>query len=193
MRVDWSGSYGGMFAGHQSGHFKVDGCTGICPHDPRLSGNLFGVVVGHDWQQPDGLVTGAFAWLNLAGPKSPLVSTGSSYTYNDEFKKRFSAVIGGRVGLARGNWLPYAFAGVDYTKLRITTSPGTSFATNYDKNYVGVAAGLGVEHMLTQNVSVDLRYMYTHLPARTFDFGGGPEKYSEPSASTVTVGLNYRF
>ncbi|WP_127903215.1 outer membrane protein [Solirhodobacter olei] len=193
-QMTWGGSYVGVFGGRTSGHIKVDGCVGICYQDPKLSGNLFGLQAGYDWEQPNHVVTGVFAWVPLARPKSPLVETIPGIgTVSDQIKQRFTAVLGARVGYAYDTWLPYAFAGLDYTGLRVTTGPGSSFAKNYDHTYVGLAAGVGVEHALTRHVSLDLRYMYTHLPSRTFNFGGGPEKYSEPNGSTLTVGITYRF
>lgn len=193
-QMTWTGGYVGVFGGHSSGHIKVDGCVGICYQDPKLSGNVFGLQAGYDWEHSNHVVTGVFAWVPLSRPTSPLVQTIPGVgTVSDQIKQRFTAVLGARVGYAYDTWLPYAFAGVDYTGLRVTTAPGTTFSTNYDKSYVGLAAGVGVEHALTQRVSLDLRYMYTHLPSRTFDFGGGPEKYSQPNGSTVTLGINYRF
>ena len=140
------------------------------------------------------LVLVKFNALQHRYPKSPLVETIPGIgTVSDQIKQRFTAVLGARVGYAYDTWLPYAFAGLDYTGLRVTTGPGSSFAKNYDHTYVGLAAGVGVEHALTRHVSLDLRYMYTHLPSRTFNFGGGPEKYSEPNGSTLTGGITYRF
>lgn len=185
----WTGFYAGVFGGYSSSHVKIDGCTGVCPHGPKLSGDLAGLQVGYDWERPNHVVTGIFGWLPLVRPKSPLISTGLGYTYSDELKQRFTAVAGARIGYAYDTWLPYAFAGVDYTDLQVDQGFGVTF----DNNYVGLAAGAGVEHAVSQHASVDLRYMYTHLPSKTFDFGGGPEKYSVPSGSTLLAAVNYRF
>lgn len=193
-QTNWTGGYVGLFGGRTTGHIKVEGCVGTCYQDPKLSGGVFGLQAGYDWEQPNHVVTGVFAWVPIVRPKSPLVETFPGFgTVVDQIKQRFTAVLGGRVGYAYGTWLPYAFAGIDYTQLRVTTGPGGAFSRNYDNNYVGIAAGVGVEHAVTRHIAVDLRYMYTHLPSRTINFGGGPEKYSEPNGSTFLLGINYRY
>ncbi len=188
--MNWTGFYAGLFGGYHTGKVKVEGCVGICPSDPKLDGGLFGLQVGYDYEFPNHVVTGVFGWVPVVRPKSTIVSTGFGFTFRDQLKERFTGVVGARVGYAYDKWLPYAFAGVEYTNWQINLSGGGG---SFSNDYVGVAAGVGAEYAVTRHISLDLRYMYSHLPSKTFNFGGGPEKYSEPNGSTFLAAINYRF
>jgi len=101
----------------------------------------------------------------------------------------FQAVIAGRLGYSFGQWMPYVFAGVGFANVEVHSDVTGLTPKN---SYVGPAVGVGVEYAIVRHVSLDLRYMYTNAPKKTYDFGGGPENYGE-SASTFVAALNYRF
>lgn len=191
QEVNWTGFYTGLFGGYHTGRVKVEDCVGICPHDQHLKGALIGVQFGYDYEFRNHVVAGVFGWVPIVRPESTIVSSaGGVPVFSDKLKQGFTAVAAGRVGYAIGKWLPYAFAGVEYTKWKDYIGGGPQRLSN---DYVGFAAGAGAEYAMTRHVSLDLRYMYTHLPSRDFDFGAGPEKYSEPDGSSFLAGVNYRF
>ncbi len=184
QQMNWTGFYAGLFAGYHTGNISIHGCTGFCPLDPKLDGGLAGIQFGYDRQFSNDIVAGVFGWIPVVRPDSHL----DAQIYQYDLKQRFTAIAGARVGRAFDRWLPYAFGGVEFTNLEITDSAGNSF----DNDYVGLAAGVGVEYAITRHLSFDGRYMYTHLPGENFDFGGGPEKYSE-NGSSFLAAVNYRF
>ena len=154
--------------GYHTGNISIHGCTGFCPLDPKLDGGLAGIQFRG--------TTGRFferhrrRRLRLDPGKPYPDSHLDAQIYQYDLKQRFTAIAGARVGRAFDRWLPYAFGGVEFTNLEITDSAGNSF----DNDYVGLAAGVGVEYAITRHLSFDGRYMYTHLPGENFDFGGGP-------------------
>jgi outer membrane immunogenic protein len=103
-------------------------------------------------------------------------------------KPRFAAVLAGRLGMAYDRWLPYVLAGVGIADVEVHSDPTGLTPRN---THVGPVVGLGLEYAATQNISIDLRYVYQSLPLKTYEFGGGPEQFGERS-SNFLVSLNYR-
>lgn len=63
---------------------------------------------------------------------------------------------------------------------------------------VGWTVGTGVSYDVTDNVSVDLEYLYIHLNGSEYDFGPGPDNggnafQSFDATHTVRMGVNYLF
>ncbi|MGE0850845.1 MAG: outer membrane protein [Hyphomicrobiaceae bacterium] len=110
------------------------------------------------------------------------------------------ASVRGRAGVTMNNnrTLFYATAGgawadVDYTATNVVT--GAAFGTGFSNTHVGWVGGGGIEHMLTQNLSARVEYLYYGFDSVTAPagaLGGGPASL-DLAAQTVRFGLNFKF
>src|SRR5665213_2313174 len=96
--MNWTGFYGGIFGGYHDGDITQQGCTGLCAVNPRLTGGLFGLQAGYDYQFSDNVVIGAFALLPLVRPTTTINIGGPGLDFH--VKPRFAAVLAGRLGMA---------------------------------------------------------------------------------------------
>ncbi len=113
--TDWTGFYAGVFAGYHTAAIRETGCVGFCEPNPRLDGALAGVQAGYDYEFSNGFVAGAFAWVPFVHPHQDF---NMGVVYN--LHPKLTAVVAGRIGYDMGQFMPYAFAGVDYTRLEFT-------------------------------------------------------------------------
>ncbi|SNR73668.1 outer membrane protein [Puniceibacterium sediminis] len=131
------------------------------PEDDDAAGT-FGVKTGYDYDMGSYVVGGGLQYdktdIDLGGANVDGVLR-----------------AGGRIGADMGKTLPYFAAG--YAKAF------TDNDTIGDSN--GYYAGLGIEHMLTTNVSLGGEVLYNKFDKFDTDF--------EADATTANVSLNYRF
>ena len=74
-------------------------------------------------------------------------------------------------------------------------SPVPSFGTGFSNTHVGWVAGAGIEHMLTQNLTARIEYLYYGFDSVTAPagaLGGGPASL-DLNTQTVRFGLNFKF
>lgn len=191
MASDWTGFYAGAWLGGRISTIDNTACVGICADDFGLNGVTGGVTAGYDYQVNDTLVVGAFATLPLIRP----TTTAEIVAFNATFDvvPQFALIAGGRVGLAQGNFMPYALAGFGIANVEVTPSfPGTSASS---ATHIGGVVGAGVEYKVNDSWSIDARYMFGALGEAEYDFCGSAgcrSSYTEVSHN-FSIGLNYRF
>lgn len=185
--ISWTGGYVGIYGGYHDSRLTQSGCTGLCPtSSDGPSGGLVGLQAGYDYQLSNGVVVGGFVAVPLVRPHKTVTLGGFA---NFDVKPKFAILGGARVGVAIDRALPYVFVGLEYA--RVDTSSNVTGATP-SNNHFGPALGAGVEYAFTNHLSTDLRYTFTHLQKKQYDFGGGVESYGENSHN-FTIALNYRF
>jgi outer membrane immunogenic protein len=69
---NWTGFYIGAFGGYHDGKITQSGCVGLCPVDPKITGGLFGIQAGYDYQFQNNIVLGVFGWVPLTRPKTTI-------------------------------------------------------------------------------------------------------------------------
>jgi outer membrane immunogenic protein len=166
----WSGLYLGVQLGYANGNTTADsGPSGGFnqAYDYKSSGWLGGGHVGYNFQRGN-LVYGVEADLEKSGQKGPGVGSLGSYHATDV---DWQGSLRGRLGLAYDRTLFYGTAGWAFGDVK--TNKG--FASYSDVRN-GWTAGVGVEHMLTTNLSARLEYRYT-------DFGVG--KFGDTSINSI--------
>jgi len=170
---DWSGPYIGVQLGYGAGEAYFD------------------VGPGHEGVDLDGFVAGAYAGWNFQN---------GNFVYGLETDFNYSNVkqsgLGGeggfdwygstraRVGLTVDRFLPFATAGVAYSKVYIKEAGDPKES----RTYVGWTAGAGLEYAFTDNLIGRAEYRY-------YDFGsknwGGEDLKTK--LHTGTVGIAYKF
>lgn len=187
----WEGFYIGAFAGGRAGTIvNVPGaCTGTCVTNIALNGLYAGLTAGYDFQFDQNWVIGTFVTVPLVRPTTTAApTTGVLAGFTWQVSPNWAVAAGARVGYDMGNWMPYALAGIGAANVTVTPSFGTASSATH----VGAVLGGGVEYKITDNVSLDGRYMLGLLGSGTYNFGGGASSYTETSHN-LSIGVNYRF
>ena len=183
---NWTGFYVGLFGGYHDGKITQAGCVGLCPVDPTLKGGLFGIQAGYDYQFNNNIVLGVFGWVPFTRPKG-VTSVGPGLDFHTN--PTFAWVAAGRIGYAVDRVLPYVLGGIGYAKVDVHSDATNITSSN---SYYGPVVGFGLEFEVTSNISIDLRYMYSTAPNKTYNFGGSDADYGE-RASNYLASVNYRF
>jgi outer membrane immunogenic protein len=110
------------------------------------------------------------------------------------------ASVRGRAGIAVNNnrTLLYGTAGVawaDVDYVAADAATGAAFGSGFSNTHVGWVAGAGIEHMLTQNLTARVEYLYYGFDSATAPagaLGGGPAAI-DLNTQTVRFGLNFKF
>jgi outer membrane immunogenic protein len=183
----WTGFYIGAAGNYHDGTVLDEGCVGLCEHNHKVRDGYLSVNAGYDYQFANRVVLGAFGWIGVTPVESDATLAPGIVVHG---KTDFAGFIGGRIGYAAGDFLPYAFVGGElvHGKVTIAVAP---IPTN-EKTHTGYGAGVGLEYRLASNWSVDGRYMYSYLGRESYDFGGGVTTAAE-RAHTLSLGINYRF
>ena len=205
---DWSGFYLGAHAGYGRGKYDIDTATVVggvvvdtASNSFALDGWLSGGQIGFNWQV-DQLVLGIegdMSWSNIGGdfqydPLRPAAIAGADINW--------LATLRGRIGVAYDRTLLYATGGLARGKdlgfansVIVTGDRASASGTR-----TGWAAGGGLEHALTDNLSIKAEYLYVDLgddrresAASTFPPGLVLRADSNIDLHIIRAGLNYRF
>lgn len=177
---NWDGAYVGVFAGYGWGEADH---TSLDPgNDLDLSGWLFGATVGANFTVGSGLVVGVVgdaAWSNITG--DDVFGVGPISHSID-----WMATLRGKVGFDGGAFMPYLTAG-------LAVAGATREAFDPDtQTHIGWTAGAGVEFAATEDVSINLEYLYADLGEKVYDTGGTPPTVAL-TTQQVRLGLNWHF
>lgn len=184
--MDWSGVYIGVHGGVGSGELTPEGA----PFVNDLDGWLAGAQAGYNAQFGNFVlgVEGDVSWSTLNWEQNALPFFESDYTLE------WLATLRGRAGFAFESVLLYGTAGLAAGGARYDVA---SIAPPIDQvvseTHVGWVAGVGLEAMVAEGVSVKAEYLYRDLGAATYAFNGFPPFDQSLTASTVTVGVNFHF
>jgi outer membrane immunogenic protein len=193
--LSWGGCYVGLHGGYGWGDAKDQTATNT-PRDLDPTGYFAGGQVGCNWQwQPQWLfgIEADLAGANISETKS--FTGGGQPTIEEKIDSL--ATIRARAGFVSGQNLLYVTGGWGWADtsrhVRLAGLGGNPFQTQ-SETYDGWVLGAGVEHLITQNWTVKLEYLYYDLGSGTYNFtiGTGPNKV-DLSLHTVKFGVNYKW
>jgi outer membrane immunogenic protein len=166
---NWTGFYAGVHGGWGWGE----------ANNADISGYAVGGQIGYNYQLVSDLTFGVETDISITGIDGP--AAGGIYTTD------YIGTLRGRLGYAFDRVLLYATGGFAYAggDLRVA-------GLSNDQSHYGYALGMGIEGMITPNVSVRLEYLYTDFGSRTYQTLGGPVGVGF-SSSLLRAGVNYRF
>jgi outer membrane immunogenic protein len=194
----WTGLYIGANVGYgwSDADWQFADTPGISTNHSG-SGALVGGQIGYNIQVRQ-LVFGAEAdlagaWLDgsTACP-DPSFNCGHSFNWLASVRGRTGIAVNGNRTLLYGT-AGVAWADVDYSAKDAAT--GALFGTGFSNTHVGWVAGAGIEHMITQNLSAKIEYLYYGFDSVTAPagaLGGGPASL-DLNTQTVRFGLNFKF
>ncbi|MFP1632199.1 outer membrane protein [Zhengella sp. ZM62] len=205
--VSWTGFYGGVHAGYGFGQGDI---TNSSPPGPPtrtigvdMDGFLGGVQIGYNWQASDTMVFGIVGDFSLAGIGGTFVNVpppGPPFTVTSDIN--WMATLRARAGyLVQPETLLYAHGGLAVADIDATWTRGAApggpgpFRGIGSNTEIGWTIGAGVEHMLSDKVSLFAEYAYADFGTARFANTTGPAiNYSQDvSIHTIKFGLNYRF
>lgn len=190
---DWSGGYIGAHGGLEAQGFK----SRATPNVPALNfsgkkntrglgGGNAGVQAGYNFQSGN-VVYG------IEGEASAVFLGKKKATTGLKAESRGRAALKGRLGYAFGSTMVYGVAGVAVTPTRYTSpANGIHAAQRRSVTSVGPLLGVGVEHKLTEALSIKAEADYTFQPRKTLRFPAGTSKI-DSGALSAKLGLNYHF
>ena len=212
---DWSGAYTGAFGGlgissgraalrdYSGAIIPTDVAYGHFPRDIDRStvGGLFGLEVGYNLQSGS-FVHGIELDIGYAGvsphhdysridnvPGSPFPGVSTNTSYSTDFG--FLTTLRARGGYAFGDTLVFGTVGLaaGHVHNRFTLSMPqigyTSPEWSGSGMRAGYAAGIGIEHRVTRNVSLKFETLYVNLANRTI-------RGTDPAAFPGEA-ISYRF
>ncbi|MGQ5702444.1 outer membrane protein [Sandaracinobacteroides sp. A072] len=182
----FNGPYIGAELGWQQNKMGTKARLGAPVYDVKDKDDAFayGAVLGYDAKVGSGFVLGAEASVSgndgtVRGPAGLSYDTGRTLG------------LAARAGVLAGpETLVYGRGGWVNTRFTVEDAVG-SRSSNRD----GWTLGGGVEHMLTQNVSLKGEYRYSEyksFPARTLDVATN-DATASPSRHQLMAGVNVRF
>lgn len=174
----WTGGYAGGAVGYRFGQVDWTHNENIgTDEDFSVEPNslIGGVHVGYQ-HQFDSLVVGAEAAF-LFGGGDDARSSGAGAINPGNPRLRTAVLsnvfsLSARVGYAKDAWHIYGKAGVAMTDIEINhrrISNGFLFPINEWENEIGYTLGAGVEHKITEKVSIGLDYSYFNFDAGGFN------------------------
>lgn len=172
-----SQGFAGPYAGGQIGHdsFNARFSDGTDSAKLGVNGIQGGIFAGYNFQM-ENFVAGVEAQLNLTDAKSSGSLDGTTFDVDGKYGYGLSARAG---ALLSDSALLYVHGGWTRTKF------GVDFGAFDDKaTYDGWKAGLGLEVLVTENVSARGEYAYTDYESR---FG------IEPKNNSVQFGIAWHF
>jgi len=233
---EWTGFYAGGHLGYGFGESKVDvslgGSWGLGPQvandylekawskDLSPSGAVGGLQAGYNYQLPGSQVVlgleGAASWLDASDSKRRMTYLAPVLPVDVGFDSRLSIdvertlALRAKAGFIVDRTLYYGTVGWSWARaemgFEILSTNGYSRMGGGTKTLDGFTIGLGVEHRITQQLSLRADYSYSDYGRVSYETAyrpgstGGPpafnyaEKVSQDlSLHQINIGLNYSF
>lgn len=178
--ANWTGPYAGVQVGWGDGEVDVD--TDILDFTADDDGLVYGAQLGYDYDFGNGFVLGAEASYLQADiePSATIAGVGTG-----EAEIEHVARLTARGGYSLGNTLLYVKGGATWMEVDFSADTGpddSGSASDW-----GWVAGVGIEHLITDNISAGVEYLYHQVD--DFDDADGWDL----ELQTVTARVNFRF
>ncbi|QPC45060.1 porin family protein [Kaustia mangrovi] len=200
----WTGPYAGLHVGTVDGDLDGDmeltGTSVSSSANMDPNGIMGGLQVGYNYQF-DSVVVGLEGDIGFGDVDDVIYP--DSLVPRIESRIDWMATIRGRLGWAWDRTLFYVTGGVAFADVKIKSEFSFSAFDDSDSDretLVGWTVGGGVEHALTDNISLKAEYLYADLGKKTFRysptiFGSAEDWNSDMDLKTHTfrVGVNWLF
>ena len=205
--VDWSGFYTGLHGGwgwadaesqYGNNNFNEGGIPGCnfgawgCAVDLEPEGGFVGAQAGYNFVFDNGLMLGVEGDYALASLNDDGEGGVGIFNTHVDLEIDQLASVRARLGMAVGQWLPFATAGWGWAhgdRETFNSFAGTSSDTNW---HDGWTVGAGAEYAINDSWSVKAEYRYYSLGEETYGVNaiGGQGTKVDLDLHTVQVGVN---
>lgn len=204
---DWTGFYGGAYAGYGTAHSTFTDIDGYNLKNEVFGfnpgGGLAGLTLGYNAQR-ESVVFGVEGEVGYLGPSGTVAQPDSPSDSFASLNGGLYGTLAARLGLSMDKALIYAKGGVALTGGQSTFEDacvigpcGLATLETASGARFGYTIGLGVEYAFTEQWSAKLEYGYLNFGKGTMSgtaSNGNDFSYGyDLSAHTVKVGLNYKF
>lgn len=171
------------------------GSTGALTSDGAFAGGQ----LGYNWQR-ERLVFGVETDFQFADMQDSAFGANPDFAGGATVNIDWFGTLRGRVGLADGRTLYYLTGGLAYADVDFAQAGfglGNTIAVDDNKTMLGYTVGGGIEHALSQNLSLKLEYQYLDFGDAKFtgaDLNGNSYASKvDVDMHTVRAGVNYKF
>lgn len=196
--IDWEGAYVGLVVGHGSGREDVgvrigDHTTLYTPDELEISGTTYGLRAGYRQR----FFTRSLAGVELSyetGSMEDNFST-AGYDASDELDHALSLRIKSGVLAGEKTWI-YGMAGVSRGKFDYQLNgdgAGGPIQINDSFSATARLVGVGIEHKITQRLSVSGEWEYVNFGKTHLEDSIGKGTEATPDWHAIKLGLNYQF
>ena len=182
------GTWSGFYVGPSGAYISLEANTSDAfyqPSDPTLDGVLLGIRSGYNLQM-DNIVLGLESNTALStADGSGFWNPPSGYPF--EIEMNYLTTIRGRAGMAFGEndgTLLFVAGGLAMAEFDRTQSGSNSSRTHF-----GLSVGGGVEHMLTDRVSIKAEANYVALEKKEYS----PGEFVKFDGLTAGLALGFHF
>jgi outer membrane immunogenic protein len=158
------------------------------------TGFIGGGQIGYNWQHGNFVFGIEADGSGLSGRASATVAVGQGYKATHASRIGWLSTVRGRFGLAVGDTLAYATAGVAFGGVRNSARFDLieSFSFSSSRTKTGWTVGGGVEHMLNRNWTIGLEGLFVDLGRSTIDTDFGSLQFNN-QAIIGRLKVNYKF
>lgn len=192
---DWAGSYLGVSAAVAMGSQDTIGIGNIDTGSRDLSGTALGGYVGQNYQLTR-IVLGTemdFSKSDISGsfdlPGSLVACNGAGFSCGTDVT--WYGTFRGRAGLATGDFLPYATAGLAVGGVN-SSFKGPGVDTNVSGLGVGWVLGAGLEYAVMKNLNVRAEALHFDL-SDVSDTVLGTKVTTDTQFSVLRAGVSLKF
>jgi len=189
--ASWAGWYIGAHAGAAWQQTQANSSDGYCVGCTfSKTGFIGGGQIGYNWQHGN-FVFGLEGDISGLTGKNSFNAAGYSVLSS---QIRWLSTVRGRFGLAVGDTMAYATAGVAIGGVRsdYRFDGGSYTIASANKTRVGWTVGGGVEHMLNRNWTIGLEGLFVDLGKTTISGFSKTTRFSN-QAVIGRLKLNYKF
>ena len=186
----WTGTYIGLNGGWGSGTSRQTApSVGVTTGDYDISGGLFGVTYGGNWQMGHAVLgfEGDFDWAHINGTVTNAACGGTCFT-----NTRSRSTERMRAGWDFNGWLLYGTLGAAFANVKAgqVGCGGPGFCGQGTR--AGWVGGVGVEKMFWRNWSAKLEYLHYDLGSSIMMNPALPITVLD-RGDIVRAGINYHF
>lgn len=190
---DWSGFYAGVHAGYGWGDRDWDDDAGIFPDETfryDLRGAVAGAQLGFNFQA-ESFVFGIEADGAWSDMRDTVSEFGGFITAESEVE--WLATIRGRAGFAWDRFMVYGTGGVAFAE--VDTDVTTIFigSDSDSATHTGWVAGVGIEGMITERISVKAEYLHAGFGKERFNYYTATNGRADLDIDIVRLGVNWHF
>jgi outer membrane immunogenic protein len=203
LMYNWSGIYIGGAAGWQGSSIDLSSPpAGVLTYDPRHSSLALGAFLGAQRQFGqfvlgiEGGYLAAFREASLGStPSVSIFFPGGTGTAQAKLRDIWS--VGGRLGLAMGQWMPYLTGGYANGSFRFNAQSAGITEEARANNAGGYYIGGGVDWAFTRNWIIGVEYRHHDFSSKTVASNSStgfsePVRF-DPRTDTVLARLSYKF
>jgi outer membrane immunogenic protein len=192
--ASWAGWY---FGAHAGAAWQRTDASLVYQDNPSQdngraskTGFIGGGQIGYNWQNGN-YVFGLEGDFSGLGSKTSREGQDTGYQYSSRIS--WLSTVRGRFGLAMGNTMAYATAGVAFggVKNNVNADNGDNSS---NKTRTGWTAGGGLEHMLSRNWTIGLEALYVDLGKSHVNVTSDNKTGTFKNRAVIgRVKLNYKF